>query len=146
MQIVVTCRAVIIHGNTLLMCRQTRHNNKFYNLPGGKLEPGETIDECIKREIYEETGIRPKVGKILFINQFISDKNHLIEFFYRIENPKDFLEFNPKIASHAFEVADFVMDNPTNPAFDIKPTFLADRFDQLTRLGDKFATEVVISH
>ena len=33
--------------------------------PGGKIEPGESIEECIKREIKEELGIEIEVGKHL---------------------------------------------------------------------------------
>ena len=35
----------------------------FWEFPGGKIETGETIEECIKREIWEELGIVIEVGK-----------------------------------------------------------------------------------
>lgn len=37
----------------------------FWEFPGGKIEPGETVEACIKREIMEELGIVIEVGESL---------------------------------------------------------------------------------
>ncbi|GAB1538112.1 hypothetical protein NUACC21_07700 [Scytonema sp. NUACC21] len=37
----------------------------LWEFPGGKVEPNETVQECIKREIHEELGIEIEVGKHL---------------------------------------------------------------------------------
>src|SRR5262249_14158942 len=37
----------------------------FWELPGGKLEPGETIHECLLREFAEEVGLAGEVGRVL---------------------------------------------------------------------------------
>ncbi len=45
--------------------RQTGLLGGFWEFPGGKIEQGETVEDCIKREIWEELGIVIEVGKHL---------------------------------------------------------------------------------
>lgn len=40
---------------------------KCYALPGGYLKIGEDINECVKRELYEELKISVEIEKILYI-------------------------------------------------------------------------------
>ena len=51
------------------------HNNNTYQFPGGHTEEGEPIDECIVREIREETGIELEVteGPFLCISTYDND-------------------------------------------------------------------------
>ena len=37
----------------------------LWEFPGGKQEEGETVEECIQREIYEELSVHCDVGKFL---------------------------------------------------------------------------------
>jgi ADP-ribose pyrophosphatase YjhB (NUDIX family) len=42
-----------------------RTDNEYWSIPGGGMEPGESIAETIVREVREETGIEAEVEKIL---------------------------------------------------------------------------------
>ncbi|HVB95349.1 MAG TPA: 8-oxo-dGTP diphosphatase [Nitrososphaerales archaeon] len=49
----------IIRGRKLLLKKATRGISVGkWNAPGGKLEPGETPEQCARREVLEETGLR----------------------------------------------------------------------------------------
>ncbi|KJH71724.1 8-oxo-dGTP diphosphatase MutT [Aliterella atlantica] len=49
----------------------------LWEFPGGKIEPGETVEECIKREIWEELGIEIEVGKHLITIEHIYTHLHV---------------------------------------------------------------------
>ena len=50
----------ITRDNKIIMVRQYRPaiNEYIYELPAGIVDPGETIEEAAKRELYEETGLK----------------------------------------------------------------------------------------
>lgn len=50
---IVRTKALILNGNDLLIGNE----NNVYQFPGGHLEEGESIHDCLIREIKEETGI-----------------------------------------------------------------------------------------
>lgn len=58
---------VAVRDGRLLLLREFRMsvNQTVYNLCAGMLEPGETLQDCIRRELYEETGL--SVRRILDI-------------------------------------------------------------------------------
>ena len=53
---------VVIKGDKLLLLKEFRMaiNRPVFNLCAGMIEPGENITDCVRRELYEETGLRLK--------------------------------------------------------------------------------------
>jgi len=49
---------LVEHEDTLLLGRQPRFPPKMYSALAGFVEPGETIEEAVAREIHEEAGVR----------------------------------------------------------------------------------------
>ena len=56
---------LITRGDKCLMGRQPRFAEKMYSCLAGFLEPGETIEDAVRRETFEEAGIR--VGEIRYL-------------------------------------------------------------------------------
>jgi ADP-ribose pyrophosphatase YjhB (NUDIX family) len=48
----------------VLLVRQSA-GLKFWTLPGGKVKRGEALIKALKREVYEETGLRVQIGSLL---------------------------------------------------------------------------------
>lgn len=56
--------ALIVRGNEVLIC-QRRPDQPMalkWEFPGGKMEPGESAEEALKRELDEELGIDAMIG------------------------------------------------------------------------------------
>jgi 8-oxo-dGTP diphosphatase len=53
--------------------------------PGGGMTYGETAVECLEREILEESGLKVKTGKLLFVNEYFADSFHAVELFFQTE-------------------------------------------------------------
>ena len=52
------CIIVLVHdGDRMLLTRQASWPGAFYSLVAGFVEPGETLEECVAREVREETGV-----------------------------------------------------------------------------------------
>jgi 8-oxo-dGTP pyrophosphatase MutT (NUDIX family) len=51
------CPYTIISGNFFILLNKTSEKS-YYNFFKGKIEEGETIEECARREFQEETGVR----------------------------------------------------------------------------------------
>jgi ADP-ribose pyrophosphatase YjhB (NUDIX family) len=49
--------ALILHQNRVLLIRQEKAGRAYWLLPGGGVEPGETIEQALRRELQEETGL-----------------------------------------------------------------------------------------
>jgi 8-oxo-dGTP diphosphatase len=57
--------AVIASGPTVLVARRSDSSTEIWEFPGGKVEPGETVQACVVREIAEELGVRVQVGTVI---------------------------------------------------------------------------------
>lgn len=57
----VGCRAIIVKDNKVLLSWEERKN--VYMSPGGGVEDGESLEECVIRELREEAGYKVKVIK-----------------------------------------------------------------------------------
>ncbi len=67
--------ALLLHKGKILVAQRNplKHLGGFWEFPGGKLEPQETLPECIKREFMEE------FGKVIEVGDLFMEINHTYE-------------------------------------------------------------------
>lgn len=72
MEKVLVAAAVIRKGNSVLICRRPRskRHGGLWEFPGGKLHSGETLEDALRRELWEELGVELiSTGATLFATQ-----------------------------------------------------------------------------
>lgn len=70
----ITVKAVVINpdGQVLILKRAKDNNTNAgkWDIPGGLLEVGESLEEALKREILEEIGLEVEVGPVIRVCEF----------------------------------------------------------------------------
>jgi len=70
-EIVNTAKAVIFDGDKVLLIKKEYEDGRtLYTLPGGSQNPGETLAEALKREMYEETAAAVIIIDLVKVYEF----------------------------------------------------------------------------
>ena len=83
---------ILIEDNKILLIQHHKNNKKYWLIPGGGNDWGETTKEALIREYKEETNMDIEVDGFLFFSETISPdkKRHVLNLFYKIHrNNKD---------------------------------------------------------
>lgn len=121
----ITCRVFIFSGNEILLCKQKNPPRDYWTLPGGSVYEGETIIECIQREIVEELGVSIKVDQLLYIREMITDIRHRVEFYFSADVANDdFVKSQVSACSEIEAVKFILLDEVSN--YIVKPECISD--------------------
>lgn len=77
-------RAIISHRDKLLLVTD---GAGYWYTPGGRLDAGETLPECVAREVREETGLDVAVGDVVTVSEYLDEKEgeHKVECYFIAE-------------------------------------------------------------
>lgn len=88
MSIVVGTGAVILNdeGQVLLVLRKKDPEIHKWSIPGGKVDPFETLESTVVREVEEETGLIVEVERLLCTDETIAPEQdrHLLSLIYNV--------------------------------------------------------------
>ena len=122
---VIRTKALIINKGYIYLAKE----GTVYHFPGGHLEQNETLQECLKREVLEETGIELEENnikepflKIIYQNKDwpLKGKNRKCEiYYYEIETQKAFDITKTKYTEHEKEKCFTIKKVPLNKSIQI---------------------------
>jgi len=74
-------------GRVLLARRRPgRHMGSLWEFPGGKVDPGESAEEGLARELREELGVAVRVGDLVGRTRFRVGEEHFELLLYRVQH------------------------------------------------------------
>ncbi|EKB47673.1 NUDIX domain-containing protein [Cecembia lonarensis] len=77
---------ILIQDNTLLMIKHKMSSDRFFwNVPGGGMKFGTTVEENLIREFEEETGLEVRVKNFICTHEYLEPPLHAIELFFEVE-------------------------------------------------------------
>jgi len=78
--------AIIEKEGKILIARRKKGDSMAdkWEFPGGEIEPGETPEECLKRELFEEFGVETRVEDFIGSSQFLSSPQPIELLAYKV--------------------------------------------------------------
>lgn len=122
----ITTRGIIYKNGKIFAQRLKRGEGiaDFWCTPGGGLDPNESLHDGLVREMIEETGVSPEIGKLLYVQQYREENGReYLEFFYNITNVDDYETIDLASTTHGeIEVAEYGFVDPSREV--VLPEFL----------------------
>ncbi len=92
--------AIVINQGKALLVRYLDNNRKSFLVgPGGGINLDESTSQAVVREVLEETELKVKPGKILFVEDMLSKRHRIIKIWFLC----DYFEGKPTLTHGAKE-------------------------------------------
>jgi 8-oxo-dGTP pyrophosphatase MutT (NUDIX family) len=79
-RVVQAAGGLVVRDGLVLVVHRPRYDD--WSLPKGKLDPGESLEECARREVWEETGFEAVTERFLGIVRYTDRKDRPKEVHY----------------------------------------------------------------
>jgi ADP-ribose pyrophosphatase YjhB (NUDIX family) len=133
---IVRVTGVLVEQGSVLLARQELKERSHWTLPGGQVEFGERLADCLVREMHEETGLDVEVLDLLYLcDRFRSLNRHVIDISFLVK----------RTGGHLFEesLSDAQRDGQSErlaeirmvPFSQIEELGLSEKFVQLLKDG-----------
>src|SRR5712692_7734499 len=77
--------AIIVRQNQILLVEHRKRGQRYWVLPGGRLEGRETLDAALRRELKEELDLQARVGPLVIVCESLAPDRHVVNLIFQAE-------------------------------------------------------------
>ncbi len=79
--------AIIFHKDKILLAKHKKDGETYWVPPGGGVDFGESLEEALRRELFEEADVHIHVGKLVMVHDSIPPDlhRHIVNIFFMAE-------------------------------------------------------------
>ncbi|MFY9615444.1 MAG: NUDIX hydrolase [Candidatus Dormiibacterota bacterium] len=77
--------AIITRRDQILLVEHRKRGQRYWVLPGGRLDANETLDAALRRELNEELGLEARVGPLAIVCETLAPDRHVVNLVFQAE-------------------------------------------------------------
>ncbi|HXN04161.1 MAG TPA: NUDIX domain-containing protein [Candidatus Acidoferrum sp.] len=77
--------AIIVRDHQILLVEHQKRGERYWVLPGGRLEGSETLEAALRRELSEELRLDVRVGQLVIVSEMVAPDRHVVNLMFHAE-------------------------------------------------------------
>jgi ADP-ribose pyrophosphatase YjhB (NUDIX family) len=77
--------AIIIVREQVLLVEHRKRDQRYWVLPGGRLQGNETLKAALKRELREELKLDAEVGRLVIVSEMLAPDRHVVNLIFEVQ-------------------------------------------------------------
>ena len=76
---------IIVWADQILLVEHRKRAQRYWVLPGGRLQGNETLDAALRRELREELAVEARVGRLAIVCETLAPDRHVVNLIFQTE-------------------------------------------------------------
>jgi ADP-ribose pyrophosphatase YjhB (NUDIX family) len=77
--------ALMIRTDQILLVEHRKRGQRYWVLPGGRLQGNETLEAALRRELHEELALDATIGRLLIVCETLAPDRHVVNLIFQAE-------------------------------------------------------------
>src|SRR5690349_1305088 len=77
--------ALIARANQILLVEHRKRGQRYWVLPGGRLQGDETLAAALRRELREELALEARIGRLVIVGEMLAPERHVVSLIFETD-------------------------------------------------------------